>query len=90
MLLFCRSREIIGGQVIIPSERIYNIMAVGCRVNINYDGGELMEVRENVYQPKIETASILYDSSDEVDKIIRQFYKSVSNNSNCFYFGGSN
>lgn len=90
MMLFCKSREIVGGQIIIPSNRIYNIIASGCRININYDSGELMEVRENVYQAKIDTASILYNDPDEVDKTIRQFYKAVSNNSNCFYFGGNN
>ena len=90
MLLFCKVKEISDGQIIIPLNRVFDIISTGCRININYDSGELMEVRENVYQNKIDTASIIYDSPDEVDKTIRQFYKSVNNNSNCFYFGGNN
>jgi len=90
MMLFCKAKDIIGGQIVIPLSRVINIIVVGCRININYDGGELMEVRENVYQPKIETASVVYGDSDEADKTLRQFYKSCSNNAGAFFFGGSN
>lgn len=90
MLLFCRSKDLQGGQIIVPLNRVYNIITSDCRININYDSGEMLEVREGIYHKKIDTVSIIYDSADEVDKTVRQFYKSVNNNSNCFYFGGNN
>lgn len=83
MLLFMK---ISGGQVIIPTERIYNICAVGCRVSVNYDSGELLEVG-SMYQKKIETVSVVFDSDDLVNKILRQFYKACNNNAGAFFFG---
>ena len=87
MLLFCKPNDIPVNQVIIPLERVYNIIHSSCRININYDSGELMEVAENTYQPKIDTASIVYDDTDSAEKTLRQFYKACNNNAGAFFFG---
>ena len=87
MLLFIKPNDIPVNQVIIPLERVYNIIHSSCRININYDSGELMEVAENVYQPKIDTASIVFDDTDSAEKVLRQFYKACNNHSGAFFFG---
>lgn len=87
MLLFCKPNNIPVIQIIISTSRIFDIVAAGCRININYDSGEVTEVSENTYQKKIETISIIYDSADDVEKAIRQFYKAVNNHSAAFFFG---
>ncbi len=90
MLLFCKPNDDTITQIIISTSRIFEIVAAGCRVNINYDSGEVAEVSEGTYQKKIETVSVIYDSVDDVEKAIRQFYKAVNNHSAAFFFGNIN
>lgn len=73
-------------KIIIPLSRMFEIMSSGCSVVINYDSGEVIET-EHGYIKKIETIKITLDSPDDVDKIIRQFYKACNNNAGAFYFG---
>lgn len=86
MLLFTKSSDTNIGQIIIPSNRVYDIWAVGCRININYEGGDIIEV-EGTYQKKIETVSVILSSPEAVNKLIRQFYKACNNHSAAFFFG---
>lgn len=87
MLLFVKPSGCIPvSQIIIPLERVYNIVSVGRKININYDSGEVVYI-ENSYEKKIDTVSIDFVDDDEVNKILRQFYKAVNNQSNAFYFG---
>lgn len=87
MFLFVKDVNI--GQIIIPSFRLYDIWAVGCRIHINYDSGELIEV-EGTYQKKIETVSVVLDNEDVVNKLLRQFYKACNNKAGAFFFGENN
>ena len=89
MLLFVKNSDVNIGQIIIPSFRLYDIWAVGCRININYDSGELIEV-EGTYQKKVETASVVLDNEDAVNKLLRQFYKACNNKAGAFFFGENN
>lgn len=84
MLLFLNGDN---GRIIIPSERLYNIVAVSCSVVVNYEGGEMCWVDDNNLVPKIETVRVTFNSPDEVDKIIRQFYKACNNKVGAFFFG---
>lgn len=86
MLLFIQKADDVAGQAIIPSSRVYDIFAVDCRININYDGGELIEV-EGTFQKKVETISVRFDSEDDVNKILRQFYKACNAGARAFFFG---
>jgi len=86
MLLFIDNSDSVMSQVIIPISRLYDIWSYGCRININYDSGELVEV-EGTYQKKIESLSIVCESEDVVNKLLRQFYKACNNKAGAFYFG---
>lgn len=86
MLLFLKPEKMYASKIVIPIERIFDIWAAGCAVNVNYNNGELVEIEGN-YVPKVETVHIVFDDSDEVDKVMRQFYKAVNSNSKAFYFG---
>lgn len=83
MLLFTGIKE----RVIIPLSRVYNICSSENRIIINYNCGDLINVEGNCV-PKIETVRVILDSSDEVDKTIRQFYKACQSNAKAFFFGG--
>lgn len=87
MLLFCKPITNSPDNIIIPLDRVYNIISNGCRVIIDYDAGECLEVYEGNYQNKITELVIYYDSEDEVNKAIRQFYRAVNSNANAFFFG---
>lgn len=82
MLLFTGEKN----KIIIPLDRVYSIITVDCKIVINYDGGDLINVEGQITK-KIETIRMLFDSTDEVDKNIRNFYKACSNNAGAFYFG---
>ena len=71
---------------IIPFERVYDILISGCTININYDGGELLETADS-YQKKVSTVRYICDSDDAANKIARQFYKALNKNLKAFYFG---
>ena len=83
MLLFTGSDS----RVVIPLNRVYNIVTSGCSIIINYDCGDLIWLAESHYEKKIETTRVTLDSPDEVDKVMRQFYKACNANSGAFYFG---
>lgn len=88
MLLFVKLSGQFGSmnRVVIPLSRVFDIWSSECAININYDGGELVEV-EGTYQKKLETVRIKFDSSDDVDKAMRQFYKACNDGKNAFFFG---
>lgn len=88
MLLFIDNSDSVMSQVIIPISRLYDIWSLGCRININYDSGELLEI-EGTYQKKIETVSVVLDNEDAVNKLLRQFYKACNNKAGAFYFGSN-
>lgn len=79
-----------GGQVVIPSSRIYDIKVVSGgnygTILIAYDCGDLINIEGKMYD-KVEVVSVHYDSADECNKALRQFYKACRNNENAFYFG---
>lgn len=72
-------------RLVIPLERVYNIVTNGCRVVINYDCGDAIYEGQKI--SRIETVGINFDSGDEVDKVMRQFYKACNNKVGAFYFG---
>lgn len=84
MLLFVTTSE---GQIIIPLARVYNIVLSSCSVVINYDCGDIVWLDGDKYEKKIETVRSVYDSPDEANKVIRQFYKACNNNAGAFFFG---
>lgn len=86
MLLFLQPTDLAVDKLIIPFDRVYDIWASSCTVVFNYDSGELVEV-EGTYQKKLCSVRVVFDDSDEVDKIMRQFYKAVNAGSKAFYFG---
>lgn len=87
MILFVNSKlNDVNSKVVIPFERVFNIWASGCNINISYDSGEFTEVEGN-FLPKIEILYIHYNNADEVNKIIRQFYKACNDDKKAFYFG---
>lgn len=86
MLLFIKSADTFASKIVVPLARVYDIWASDCSVNINYDGGEVVEV-EGTFQKKIESVHVTFDKPDDVDKIMRQFYKAVNAGSKAFYIG---
>ena len=87
MVLFvCPSNEYIQ-KVMVPMNRVFNIVATDCSIIINYDAGELIWLDGDKYEKKIETLKVTFDSPDEVDKLTRQFYKAVANRSEAFFIG---
>lgn len=84
MLLFCSTSN---GRVVVPLNRVYNIVASSCTIIINYDCGDLVWLDGDRYEKKVESVSVTLDSPDEVDKVFRQFYKACNSGSNAFYFG---
>lgn len=87
MLLFCKPNTNSINNIIVPLARVYNIISNGCRVIIDYNGGDCIEVENGNYQNKITEVVIYYDSEDEVNKAIRQFFRAVNSNANAFFFG---
>lgn len=86
MMLFCKPDETIVRRLVIPLARVLDVIAFSKSIVINYDNGELMEVEGNMVK-KIESVKIKFDSTDEVDRIIKQFYKACNNDVGAFYFG---
>lgn len=86
MLLFAGDS---GYKVVIASERIYDITARNNTVYINYESGDIVYLDDGSYQKQIATVILHYETSDEVDKIMRQFYKAANSGFYAFYFGGS-
>lgn len=87
MLLFVKPTGSTAERIVIPLARVYDIWSTSCSIYINYAGGAMMEVVDGTYQPKVDTARIVLDSKDEVDKIFRQFYKACNAGAGAFYFG---
>lgn len=86
MLLFLQPADLAVDKLVVPLERVYDIWASSCTVVFNYDSGEIVEV-EGTYQKKLGSVRVVFDSLDEVDKVMRQFYKAVNAGSKAFYFG---
>lgn len=82
MMIFTNS------MVVIPSSRLYNISVLDNKIEIRYEGGDLIDVEGTMYS-KLEVVTIHYESKDACNKALRQFYKACANNQNAFYFGGS-
>lgn len=87
MLLFVSPSNMYVRKVIIPLERVYNIAVSDCSIIINYDAGELIWLDGDKYEKKIESIRITFDSPDEADEVIRNFYKSVYKGVPVFHFG---
>lgn len=84
MLLFVK----IGSrQIIIPLAHVFDIWSFNDELNINYDSGELIEV-EGTYQKKIENIQIHFETDDELNKVLRQFYKACNAGAGAFFIGG--
>lgn len=91
MLLFVDRNDVSNtnyqdSKTIIPVNRVYDIVVSGCRIIVNYDGGDLVEI-EGTYQKRIDSVSVVFDSPDKANKVIRQFYKACNSGSLAFYFG---
>lgn len=86
MFLFLQPADLAVSKLVIPTERIYEINAGSCSIIVNYDSGEVIEV-DGTYQKKLNSVRVVFDSPDEVEKIMRQFYKALNSNANAFYFG---
>jgi hypothetical protein len=86
MLLFFQPADLAVDKLVVSLERVYDIWASSCTVVCNYDSGELIEI-EGTYQKKLGSVRVVFDDSDEVDKVMRQFYKAVNAGSKAFYFG---
>ena len=86
MLLFT---NYLGIRIIIPLNRVYEIKASGKTIAIDYDGGEItyLDNEGSAVAPKVETIKINFENEDELDKIMRQFYKACNNNAGAFFFG---
>lgn len=86
MLLFT---NYLGIRIIIPLNRVYEIKASGKTITIDYDGGEItyLDNEGSAVAPKVETIKINFESEDELDKIMRQFYKACNNKAGAFFFG---
>jgi len=86
MLLFT---NYLGIRIIIPLNRVYEIKASGKTITIDYDGGEItyLDNEGSAVAPKVETIRINFENEDELDKIMRQFYKACNNKAGAFFFG---
>lgn len=86
MLLFT---NYLGIRIIIPLNRVYEIKASGKTITIDYDGGEItyLDNEGSAVAPKVETIRINFETEDELDKIMRQFYKACNNKAGAFFFG---
>lgn len=86
MLLFT---NYLGIRIIIPLNHVYEIKASGKTITIDYDGGEItyLDNEGSAVAPKVETIKINFESEDELDKIMRQFYKACNNKAGAFFFG---
>ena len=84
MLLFVRAYA---RQVVIPINRVFDIWSEGNALLINYDAGELIEI-EGTYQNKIESIKVTFETDDDVNKALRQFYKACNAGAGAFFFGG--
>lgn len=89
MLLFVKTTGAGNERVVIPLNRVYDIVTSSCSVFINYECGDIVSV-EGTFQKKIETVRVVFDSSDEVNKIMRQFFKACRDNVSAFYFAPFN
>ena len=87
MLLFCKPSTTSAENVIIPLGRVFEIVTNSCRVIIRYNGGEFLETEQGTFPNRVSELVIMYDSPDEVNKAIRQFYKAINSNSSVFLFG---
>lgn len=89
MILFCKPSGNTGTyQLLIPMNRVYDVRAVGSKIFINYDGGVLIKMDDDsTYQPRIETIKIEFEDSSEVEDRLREFYTSLNNGKQAFYFG---
>lgn len=74
-------------QIVIPLARVFDIWSAGNDLIINYDSGELIEV-EGTYQKKVESVKVTFNSDDDVNKTLRQFYKACNTGSGAFFIGG--
>lgn len=85
MLLFCKVDD--GRKIVIPENRIFNIIIYETTIIVNYDLGILSQDESGAFQHRIESARIIYNSATDADNAIRDFYKACASNKNTFYFG---
>jgi len=86
MLLFTSNED--NGRVIIPLSRIYEIESQGRRIRIAYESGEIdVSIVDCPPFPKLGCVVLTFDTEDEVDKVMRQFYKACRDGARAFYFG---
>lgn len=84
MLLFVK---VYSRQIVIPLNRVFDIWSEGNALLINYDSGELIEI-EGTYQKKVESVKVTFETDDDVNKALRQFYKACNAGAGAFFFGG--
>lgn len=84
MLLFVK---VYSRQNVIPLNRVFDIWSAGNTLSINYDSGELIEI-EGTYQKKVESVKVTFETDDDVNKALRQFYKACNAGAGAFFFGG--
>lgn len=86
MLLFIKNRDVPVNQYVIPLDKVFMIWVSGSSVNVNFDGGEYLEV-EGSFQKKLEIVSVKFSSAENANKALRQFYKAVNADAKAFFLG---
>ena len=85
MLLFTGDET---GRVIIPLSRVYDIESKGRKVTITYESGEIeYMIVDAPPMPKRGIVTLKFDTEDDVDKVMRQFFTACKDCRNAFYFG---
>ena len=88
MLLFCKSKN--NGfkeqLIVIPLNRVFEVIADGRSISVHYDSGESLEV-EGSFEKVVNSVDMFFSSEAEVKQIMSLFYKAVYKSFNAFYFG---
>ena len=85
MLLFTGDET---GRVVIPLSNVYDIETKKNKITITYNSGEMdISIVDCPPIPRRGIVTLKFDTEDEVDKIMRQFFKACNKGVNAFYFG---
>lgn len=83
MLLFINASGTGNGhsKIIVPLSRIYDIFVANNKLVFNYENALQDDAAGNLI--------VKYKNENEVDQVLREFYKAVDSSKKVFYFGGN-
>lgn len=86
MMIFVQSKD---RKFAIPDSRIFQIVQWQKDITISYKSGDITWLNDSIAQEKLETVICHFESEEDAEECMRNFFRVCEQGRNAFFFGKS-